>query len=288
MKKEDILSTRCCFPQRMMLEVTNICNNKCIFCASQCSARKRGIIEEDLAFRLLKEAYIGGVRDVGFHGMGEPLLCKELGKYVKYAKELGYTYIYIDTNGILATPEIINPVIDAGLDSIKFSIHAISSDVYQKVNRTDNFEKVMKNIQHLYEYKVSRHLQLKLITFFAETTLNTQEKECFQTEMSKYGEVWISPIHNGSGVLEEQNSQIAVTDNIKCYQGSFCREMFERIVISWNGDCMACCTDWTGSLVYGNVRDASLEELWNNEKMQNIRESMLSGNLPDICKKCVG
>lgn len=48
------------FPKRIMLEVTNLCNNKCVFCASSISGRKRGIIENEFAKKIIAEAYGGG------------------------------------------------------------------------------------------------------------------------------------------------------------------------------------------------------------------------------------
>lgn len=276
------------FPKKMMLEVTNYCNNRCVFCASPCSDRKRGMVDKDFAMDKLKEAYDLGVREVGFHGMGEPFLYKNLGTLVEYAKKIGYSYIYLDTNGILAKPKVVNPVIDAGLDSIKFSIHAITSDTYYKVNQTDNFNLVKENLERLYQYKKENGLDFKLVTFFAENIYNTHEKELFREEMSKYSEVWISPIHNAAGNRESENRDIAITENISAWKGKMCTEPFSRLTIAWNGDVMACCTDWTGQLVYGNAMDCKLDEIWNNERIKKIRESLLKRQTNMICNSCIG
>lgn len=64
--------------------------------------------------RLISEAYDDGARKISFYGMGEPCLCESLANYVGAAKRKGYTYIYLDTSGALATPEVIFPVIDGG------------------------------------------------------------------------------------------------------------------------------------------------------------------------------
>jgi len=98
-------STECKFPKNMLLETTNICNHTCLMCANSKGTKKRGIIDNNFAKRILKEAYDLGTREVGFYGMGEPLLDSSLEEYIVYAKSLGYGYIYITTNGALLTQE---------------------------------------------------------------------------------------------------------------------------------------------------------------------------------------
>ena len=56
---------------------------------------------------------------------GSLFLVKNLADYVSHAKNaIGYDYLFITTNGALAIPETVKAVLDAGLDSIKFSISA--------------------------------------------------------------------------------------------------------------------------------------------------------------------
>ena len=70
-------------PKNMLLEVTNICNHSCVFCANSKSSRKKGYIDEEFAKRILREAYKLGTREVGFYSTGEPLLNKNLEIYIR-------------------------------------------------------------------------------------------------------------------------------------------------------------------------------------------------------------
>ena len=58
----------------LMIEITNHCNNKCIFCYNEKMKRKRKFIDENLCNKVLKEAHELGCREVGFYVTGEPLL----------------------------------------------------------------------------------------------------------------------------------------------------------------------------------------------------------------------
>lgn len=276
------------FPTEIMIEATNCCNNKCFFCGSLVSKRKRGYMDEQLMLRLISEAYENGARKISFHGMGEPCLCKDLANYVGAAKRKGYTYIYLDTNGVLATPEVIFPVIDEGLDSLKFSIHAATNETYKKITDNDVFQQVKENFINLSNYIQENNINCKLIGYFAESTINCNEMKAFKDIFGPYAsELWIRPIHNASGT-KPNNLGFSVNKDVAAMKKLPCTDL-DRMIINWEGKVIACCTDWTGSLIYGDANICSLKDLWNCEKILQIRkehENIMSLN--EICKKCVG
>ena len=52
-----------------------------------------------------------------------------------------------------------------------------------------------------------------------------------------------------------------------------------------NGNVYPCClTDWREEI--GNLKDNTLEELWNVDRMKDIRKDMLEGKQHDNCRKC--
>lgn len=276
------------FPTEVMLEATNCCNNKCFFCGSLASNRKRGYMDEQLMLRIISEAYDNGARKISFHGMGEPCLCKNLADYVCAAKNKGYTYIYLDTNGVLATPEVIFPVIDAGLNSLKFSIHAATDETYKKITNNDKFQLVKENFIKVSDYIKKENADCKLIAYFAENTINCKEKDSFKNMFEPYAsELWISPIHNASG-MKPENSNFSITANIAAIKKIPCVEL-DRMIINWEGKAIACSTDWSDSLSYGDANICSLEELWNCEEILQIRREHSNINcLNEVCRKCAG
>lgn len=276
------------FPKEIMIEITNNCNNRCFFCGSIISERKRGFMESGLMKRLIREAYENGAQKISFHGMGEPFLEPKLSEYVSLAKELGYQYIYLDTNGILATPDRVNPVLDAGLDSLKFSIHAASADTYKKITGNDSYHVLIDNIQKMSAYKRANNIPCRLIAYFAVSTINETEQEQFREIMSPYfDDVWIMPIHNGSGVMQDNNEKYSSREDISIH--GKCKEIYERMVINWEGKAIACSTDWTDSLIYGNVKENSLAELWESNELKIIREEHEGlRNMREVCRKCRG
>ena len=88
--------------------------------------------DPSLVYKILEEAQKEGANSVGLYATGEPFLNKNLEDFIKYAKKVGYTYVYITTNGAACTPKRMEKAINNGLDSIKFSIHGGTSETYEK------------------------------------------------------------------------------------------------------------------------------------------------------------
>lgn len=68
-----------------------------------------------------------------------------------------------------------------------------------------------------------------------------------------------------------------------------CHILEKEFVVLWNGDCTFCCGDYEGKMALGNVRENTIEELLNSEKVRRIREDnrRLIFN-QEICQVCKG
>ena len=78
-----------------LLELSNACNHTCLFCAHQKMRRKVGKMAPEMVEGALRQAYELGAREVGMYATGEPFIVPELPEYVKLAKDIGYTYVYL-------------------------------------------------------------------------------------------------------------------------------------------------------------------------------------------------
>ena len=109
------------------------------------------------------------------YGTGEPFLAKHLPAYIEKAKEIGYEYIFITTNGAGAIPSRAEAVLKAGLDSIKFSIHAGTRETYKKIHGKDDFEKVIENLKWVSEFRKSSGLNFRIYVTMVQTKANFNE-----------------------------------------------------------------------------------------------------------------
>lgn len=63
---------------------------------------------------------------------------------------------------------------------------------------------------------------------------------------------------------------------------TFCMHPFTGLATREDGAIKICCR----SQPIGWIQEESLESAWNNEKMQEVRRQILSGERPEVCKPC--
>ena len=69
-----------------------------------------------------------------------------------------------------------------------------------------------------------------------------------------------------------------------------CVGPFTHLGIRWDGQVSACCRDWAAVLNFGNVKDNTLEEIWNSDKLNNLRMLHVKGEFEKepSCLNCDG
>ena len=132
-------------PRSIYIEPTSRCNELCQQCPRTLLSR-----EDDRDLSYDKFLYIVDqfpVLDrVVLHGLGEPLLNKELPRMVRYLKDRG-TYVLFNSNGILLNEKRGQALIDAGLDEYRLSMDGASRETYAKVRGVDAFDKIWRNVR---------------------------------------------------------------------------------------------------------------------------------------------
>ena len=131
-------------PVCLYLETTNRCNLLCTTCPRTYEQLEP---EADMPWELftsLIDQYPAIARVV-LHGIGEPMLVKDIAQRVKYLKDRNI-YTLFNTNGTLLTRANGKALIEAGLDELRVSLDAAQSDVYQMVRGKDFFDKIVENV----------------------------------------------------------------------------------------------------------------------------------------------
>ncbi len=131
-------------PVCLYLETTNRCNLLCTTCPRTYEQLEP---EADMPWELfttLIDQYPKIARVV-LHGIGEPMLVKDIAQRVRYLKDRGI-YVLFNTNGTLLNDANGRALIDAGLDELRVSLDAAESTVYQMVRGKDFFDKIVANV----------------------------------------------------------------------------------------------------------------------------------------------
>jgi MoaA/NifB/PqqE/SkfB family radical SAM enzyme len=277
------------FPKSMLIELTNVCNHSCLFCANSKMSRKKGNIDETFLFRILKESFEQGTTEVGFYATGEPFVSKNLAKYIARAKEIGYKYVYITTNGALATPERAREVIEAGVDSIKFSINAGTRETYKMIHGKDDFDIVIENLKKLADYRKKNNKSFKIFVSYIVTKYSDVEKKILEEEINDIiDEIVFLNVGNAAGVMYEINQYLALENNKYKARKIPCSLLFNSLHVTYEGYLTACCADFQNYLTVADLKLVSLKEAWNGEKFTELRKKHLEDCIEGtLCYNCI-
>ena len=247
-------------PSDILVEITNRCNYQCNFCTHSQMNHDFGEIDPIFLERILYEAYDMGVRRVGLYTIGEMFLCKDIITHIKNAKEIGYEYVYADTNGSLADKENLEAVISAGLDSIKFSINAGKKETYKKIHGQDKFETVLENLHTCYYLKHKLNKELKIMVSFVVTNENEDEIEMLHDKIKPYIDKYmVHPIHIRHNCANDIR-KILEPKIGKHIQKIPCFMVFNRLHITFDGYLTACCQDFNYDLLLADLKNVSLKD----------------------------
>ena len=298
-------------PKNALVELTNVCNHACVFCTNPMMKRKNNNLDFKVFENFIKKSIDEGLEEVGLYSTGEPFMTKDLHKYIGRAKELGIKRVYITTNGALATLNKVIKCINAGLDSLKFSINAGTRETYKIIHGYDDFNKVIKNIDDVYNYKLKNKINLTLFASFVVTNLTKNQTDIFKKKYGKYfDDMLIQNSRNQGGRTLSTNEKITSqikTDGSNIFEYAKdpeieknkddteksklapCGMLWERLHLSSEGYLTACCEDYENDLVYEKFDNKkSIFSQFNNKTMQDLRVKHLEGKLEgSICKGCL-
>jgi MoaA/NifB/PqqE/SkfB family radical SAM enzyme len=132
-------------PVCLYLEVTNRCNLLCTTCPrTYVELEPPADMSWDLFTRIVDQ--VPDVKRAVLHGVGEPMLVKNLPRMVRYLKERD-VYVLFNTNGTVLNERNGRALVDAGLDELRVSLDAANAESYVKVRGKDYFHRILKNVK---------------------------------------------------------------------------------------------------------------------------------------------
>lgn len=131
-------------PVCLYLEVTNRCNLLCTTCPRTYEELEPPAdMSWDLFVRIVDQ--IPDLTRAVLHGVGEPMLVKNLPRMVRYLKERD-VYVLFNTNGTVLNEKNGRALIAAGLDELRVSLDASNAKSYLKVRGKNYFDRILRNV----------------------------------------------------------------------------------------------------------------------------------------------
>ena len=172
------------FPLQIDFELNYSCNLTCPMCTWNMESTEQKGKQTWFDFEVFKEVIDQGVKEglksIRLNYINEPLIRKDITKFISYARNAGILDIYFSTNGSLLTDDIIKGLISSGLPRLQISLDANTKETYEKIRTGGNFEDVIKKVLRFLEIKDELNVKLPTLRVnFVKTDTNKHELDDF-------------------------------------------------------------------------------------------------------------
>lgn len=278
----------------MKIEITAHCNYKCGFCVKSLR-QDDGHMDRALYSRIIRELRDAGVEELGVFYIGESFTCKWLPDAIKEAKDIGFPYVFLTTNGSAATPERVRQCMEAGLDSLKFSINFHSPKQLAEVAKVspNYFQKAINNL------KAARKIRdegYKTKLYASSIKFDGEQGQAMQAvidEIQPYVDqsYWL-PLYGMSGASKAAGWKPqpgnpgrldAMRDPLPCWA------VFTEGHITKDGKLAACCfgDGLDGGLIMADLNEVDFMTGWNSKRYQELRRAHLMKDVSSTsCAGC--
>jgi radical SAM protein with 4Fe4S-binding SPASM domain len=231
--------------------------------------------------KILDEAGENGLYACKFNFRGEPLLHKDIGRFISYAKKKRIIDVFFNTNAVLLTEDMAKMLIDSGLDRLTVSFEGFEKTLYERNRTGAKFEEVVTNVERL------RNLREKACRNKPKIRIQAVLVPELKDRLSEYVSFWKDKVDQVS-YNEMEPSVDTVNKRIKSIKSSWiCPFPYQRMTVMWDGTLTACKNDYYGKLAMGNIDSVSIKKCWT-DSLDTLRKLHKKGQSHDIeaCGEC--
>ena len=288
-------------PKSVKIELTGRCDFQCYFCASHTRPRERSDMAWELYTRRVRELRELGVEQLGVFYLGESFLCDWLADAIRYAKrEGGYPYVFLTTNGRLATAARVRECMLAGLDSLKFAVNCCGPGQLKAVARVEpeEFHVIVQNIHDArrvrdeIERETGHRCGLYASSLLYDEAQRSRMKPALLDILPCVDEHYWLPLYGYPGSAATATASRHAPEapdhaEIKL-KPLPCWPLFKEGHITWDGRLSACCLDHAARFHMGNLDETPFPEAWHGPAFQLLREAHLRQDVRGtVCEKCI-
>ncbi len=308
-------SLKVAYPSTIMLEVTNLCNLKCITCPREYSFGEqmdKGSMDFEKLKNIVDEAY-PYIDSIGLTGLGETFLYKDIANAVNYIKNKSKGIIVsCSINALLKNSIEIAEVLVNKIDTIQISMDGLGK-IYDKIRLKGDFNFFENNLRKIVEISENSDTDIILnVVLIKENYFQMSDIIKFTHELGiryinmipinlvsktdediSYYQFFFSSEFQKELSLAKQTAkkykEIEFTFSDLDTEGGFntCKYPWNYFYISWNGLLPPCCAKpFPKELTLGNVFRDGIKESLNSREFQEFRAFWYKNETPDFCKKC--
>jgi MoaA/NifB/PqqE/SkfB family radical SAM enzyme len=297
---EKYLAAKLPAPRSVKIELTSQCNYRCGFCAHRLRMKDRGEMDRAFYERIVGEMVDAGVEELGVFYIGESFMCDWLPDAIRFAKDRGIEYVFLTTNGSLSTPEKIRACMQAGLDSLKFSMNNADEKQFVEIAavKPKLWRDSIRNLQAAKKVRDEGGFKCGLYASSIQYDGDQQARmqKLVDEEIRPYVDehYWL-PLYSMGSLTTQREEELGYRP-IAGNQGRVgalreplpCWSAFTEGHITYDGKLSACCFDAGDKWVMADLTKVPFMEGWNSELFVQLRAAHLKKDVRGtICESCV-
>lgn len=299
-------------PRSVKIELSGRCNYACRFCSLRTRDRQP---TEDMDFGLFQKITTdmrqAGVEEIGLFYLGESFTNPDLlVQACEHVKGIGFPYVFLTSNGSLAEPRIVERLMAAGLDSLKWSVNAADQEQFSEIMgvKPQLFLRALEHIKQAHEvrrvggYKTGLFAssirydgeqQRKMEALLAEHVIPFVDEHYWLPLYSMamrsaeiQAKLGYKPTHGNSGRYDPSTG-MPTRDPLPCWA------VFTEGHVRCDGHLSACCFGSDDKLDVGDLNVQGFMEAWNGAPLRKLRAAQirtktegpaaLAGTICDVC-----
>lgn len=273
------------FPLRINVELTNYCNQRCVLCPRLGLTRPLGFMDAALFERIAGECGRHPTA-LWLHFLGESLLHPGATELIRVAKAAGVRQVGLSTNGV-SLAAMTDDLLASGLDRLECSMDAADREHYRALRGRDHFARVNAAVEGL----LARKRELGLARPI--TSIQFMRTPAVERALPALVARWRPLLGPGDFVMTIEPASFVGAIPIHPRRNEVgrrgpCAWLEHALVIHQDGRVAMCGADWDAQAPLGNVRDASIADLWNGAELARRRRAHREGRFDAVplCGSC--
>ena len=255
------------YPPYLLIEPVSTCNLRCPFCfqTDKTFTKKpfMGVMDFEFFKKIVDEADNLGVGAVTLASRGEPTLHKNLKDMLKYLNTKKNIFEKkLNTNATFLTEDLCYEIFNSKVNQVIISADHYEKKTFEELRKNSNFEKVVKNVEMLFEIRKKIKNPLTEIRVSGIDYYKSTDKEKFKNFWLKRSDH--VTIGNALERWDTYNNSEHPEINDPC------EYLWDRMYIWFDGKVNPCDADYKSMLSYGSAKENSIKDLWNNKIIKKI------------------
>ncbi len=212
---------------------------------------------------------------------GEPLMHPQIVELVQMIKDAGYSCGFT-SNGSYLTSQLAERLLDAGIDSLAFSIDTTDPGKYDHWQHGGDLDEVERNLINFRDLTIKKRGSFTGSVNFVVGPDNEDEKETYRKKWHDRGfTVQFSTYYD----IFDSNRPYFNDDDWGPGRRMPCWSLWHGLYLTDQGRAVSCGAMAKTLGIKDSIFEMSAPELWRCEALKTLRRQQLTGVKPGYCKE---